>query len=102
MKENYDVFLCNTTALAKQHGIYYSPGGGPFFATRRAGVDQECNEDHAWAIQVPLDNDGMLRGIFAKDLSMVLALDLADRLNQACRLWADIFRKDERCATDAT
>ena len=95
MEQDYTVFVCNTKELAEEHGTYVSPDGGPFFATRSAGESGQDDDERNWRILVPHTEDGQYQHIVQDRLSLYLAMEFTDRLNAACRLWADIFRNGE-------
>lgn len=95
MKQDYAVFVCNTRELAEQHGTYVSPDSGPFHASRSSWSAEKWGEDREWAIYVPHTEDRDVEHIVQDGLSLYLAMEFTDRLNAACRLWANTFRKDE-------
>lgn len=93
-QHDYHIFVCNTRELAEKYGTYVSPDGGPFHAQRSLHSAEKWGEDREWAISVPYADNAW--HIVQDGLALQLAMAFTDRLNAACRLWADVHRKDER------
>lgn len=94
MAKDYRVFVCNTKELAEQHGMYCSPGGGPFYAVRQEHSDG-MGPEYVWHVCARYGEDGA-EHIFNHFYPLRYALPSCDSLNAACMYWADLLRKDER------